>query len=196
MDTEGNFGFDLLVVSGGTLGQAGRTAAVWRVHSQSSFTLLTNLNCHLEGATVIPNDPKYGPWAGKLLAGAEDGPTLNDSRPPCVFAIDTNGVSTPFFLGVSPEDIDVVPANQDFYLNGEFRLLKLPRSLLTNHVGEILITQGGDADLASEPLLALVRWNTNSLRFDTTIINLPGGALEHGTFAPLDIPATPIPIAR
>src|SRR6185369_13761318 len=39
---------------------------------------------HLEGLTTVPNDPaRYGPWAGKILAGAEQ---LGR-----VYAIDTNG---------------------------------------------------------------------------------------------------------
>ncbi len=193
-DTNGVFGYDLIVVTGGSSGSDGG-GGVWRVHSQSNYTLLTNLNCHLEGVTTIPNDPKYGPWAGKLLAGAEDGPTRDDSRPPCIFAIDTNGVTIPYFLGIAPEDIHVVPTNQDFYINEEYWLLKLPRELLVNHVGDVMITQSGDSDANPTPLIALVHWNTNSMQFEKTIINTPTYEFEHGTFSPLAIPATLIPVS-
>ncbi|MDB6112677.1 MAG: hypothetical protein JWR69_4427, partial [Pedosphaera sp.] len=136
-DTTGDWGFDLIAVTGNAGGGGG---GVWRIHSQTNFTQLTNLNCHLEGVTTIPNNTnKYGPWAGKILAGAEDG--APGGIPPCVFSIDTNGASAHFdFLTIHPEDIHIIKTNQDFYVNGlagfaSAAIFKLPRnSPLTNFV--------------------------------------------------------------
>ena len=57
--------------------------------------------------------PKYGPWAGKIIAGAE-GLSL-------VYAIDSAGTFTSFVLNglesngatrqIKPEDIDLIPAD-------------------------------------------------------------------------------------
>ena len=109
--------------------------------------------------------------------------------PPCLFAIDTSGVTTPFFLGLSPENIRLVPPDCDFYVQAIDRLLKLARNLLTNHVGEVLIGEG-DNPVRDRPVFSLVRWNTNSMQFDQTIIVPAPINYEQGVFAPLDIPAT------
>ena len=82
-----SFGGDLIVVT--TAGN------VWRVTSSGSPTLLASLGTttHLEGVTTVPNDTaKYGPWSGKILAGAEG---LG-----CIYAIDATGAAVCHKLGI------------------------------------------------------------------------------------------------
>lgn len=52
-------------------------------------------------------------------------------------------------LDIQPEDFDVVPANQSLFLAALLRreVLQLSGSLLTNFVGDLLITQEGEKDI-------------------------------------------------
>ncbi len=115
-----------------------------------------------------------------------------DHTPSCLFSIDTNGVSTPYFLGLVVDSIYVVPADRDLYVPSPDygALLKLPRSLLTNHVGDVLISTEFDDDSGLRNLFSFVRWNTNTMAFDQTFLVPQALAYEQGVFAPIDIPAT------
>jgi hypothetical protein len=184
-DTNGDFGYDLIAVT-----DAG---GVWRVHSQTNVTLLANFNTLLEGVTTIPNDTnRYGPWAGKILAGAENGPAGGTHS--CLFTVSTNGATNVFFLGdVAAEDIHVIPTNQDFYVvvNNASALLKLPKDTLTNYVGDVIITQSGEDSAVG---LVIEHWNTNTLQFDKSFVRAPIGlGYEECTFAPVEIPSSTIP---
>ncbi len=91
------------------------------MNSSGSARLLKNLGTHLEGVTTVPNEERYGPWAGKILAGAED-----QGR---IYAVDPEGSEESaaagadgclaedgcFELGIKPEDIDIIPANENFF---------------------------------------------------------------------------------
>ena len=145
----------------------------------------------MEGLTTLPNDTnKYGPWAGKILTGS-----LADHN---LYTVDTSTNVVGFSMGISSEDIHIIPANQDFYMadRNNSLILKLPRDLFTNFVGDVMITQ------EIEPRsVFIVYWDTNSATFLQRIIPAPTGFptvgpadfdFEHGTFAPMDIPATPI----
>ena len=127
-----------------------------------------------------------------------------------IFAIDTNGIVSTFDLGIvsfglghdaglSCEHFDVIPPGQDLYLVGEEangKLLKLSHTLLTNYVGDLLITQGGL--WVGEPELYIVHWNGSQfiprgipLRFyslnNTNFTNIE--EIESVTFAPIiDLP--------
>ncbi|MGH7952620.1 MAG: hypothetical protein ACREFE_11985 [Limisphaerales bacterium] len=94
-------------------------------------------------------------------------------------------------LRVSPEDFDIIPANQDLYLCDHSRgaLLKLSHTYLQDYVGDLLITQAGEFEPAR---LFIVNWN--GTQFVVRSIPAPGGTtdIEHVTFAPLDLPSQPI----
>ena len=85
VDETGVYDGDLIAVT--TVGN------VWRINSDGEPTFLARAQSpiggpvgpiHLEGVTTVPDIPeKYGPWAGKIVAGAED---LNG-----FFYIDTEG---------------------------------------------------------------------------------------------------------
>lgn len=128
VDRTGVYGGDLIVVT-----TAGR---VWRVTSLGAATQLASLGTHLEGLTTVPNDAtKYGPWAGQILAGAE-----GQGR---IYTIDAQGITNFYLLGINPEDIDIIPANQNFFGVdfGSATLWGAGPSQFTSMVGDILIAQ-------------------------------------------------------
>ena len=128
VDRTGVFGGDLIAVT--TAGE------VWRITSAGVPTLLADVNTHLEGVNVVPNDPvRYGPLAGQILAGAE-----NQGR---MYAIDAAGDVDFYTFGVAIEDIDLIPANENFFgVNfGSSKLLGAPASAFSSMVGDILLTQ-------------------------------------------------------
>jgi hypothetical protein len=186
-DGTGIFGYDLIAVTGGASNQGGE---IWRITSSGIATLLahaTNIDQrHLEGVVTLTNDvSKWGPWAGKILTGAES------QTPPLIFAVDTNGVVSSFALGIEPEDFDVIPVNQDLYLTAynEGMILKLSKSFLTNYVGDMLITQEGPNSLLTR--LYIVHWDPVQSDFTVRTILPPWWAsqgFEHSTFAPISLP--------
>lgn len=97
-------GGDLIAVT--TFGE------VWRVTSLGGATHVASLGTHLAGVTTVPNSPAtYGPWAGKILIGAEAA-GAGTGR---LYTVDLGGVVTEYNLGIKPEDIDIVPPNENFY---------------------------------------------------------------------------------
>ena len=128
VDRFGVFGGDLIAVT--------TRGGVWRITSSGTPTLLANLGPHLEGVTTVPADvPKYGPWSGKILIGAE-----GLGR---IYTVDTAGASAFYTLGINPEDIDIIPAGQNFYgVDFSGRTLGgAPASEFAAIVGDVLIAQ-------------------------------------------------------
>ncbi len=178
VDRTGVFGGDLIAVTTG--------GEVWRVNSLGAPTKLADVNTHLEGVITVPNDPtKYGPLAGKIIAGAEGQVRL--------YAIDTAGNTAFYNLNVSIEDIDLIPANENFFgVNfGTGRILGAPASDFVSMVGDILLTQ----ELGGAPSgLFRLFWDGSSLQ--TAAITLDAGSAipgqwEHVTFAPAGIREIP-----
>lgn len=127
-DSTGLYGGDLVAVT--TAGE------VWRIRSDGTPTLLASLGVHLEGLMVVPNLPaRYGPLAGKILAGAEEQGLLH--------VIDNSGLVSSLTLGVKVEDIDIVRANENFFgINyGTMRLLGASAADFATMVGDIVLTQ-------------------------------------------------------
>jgi hypothetical protein len=165
----------------------------------TNVTLLVNLtNTALEGMVIVPDDTNaYGPWAGKLLVGAE---TL---VPSAIFAIDTNGVATRWLLNIEPEDFHIIPTNMNSYGIESFTadiLWKSPPSALAGHAGDVLVTQEGDEGQVDDKNATyfILRWDAPSqsfLKWSITPPNISEGNfdLEQGVFAPLDLPAVPKP---
>jgi hypothetical protein len=164
-----SFGGDLIVVT--TAGN------VWRVTSAGVPTKLASLATHLEGTTTVPNDvAKYGPWSGKILAGAE-----GQSR---IYSIDPAGNTAFFTLGMNPEDIDIIPANQNFFgVNfGGASLMGAPPSEFVGMVGDVLVAQ------ESPGTLWHVRWDGSAFQA-TQIAQV--AQWEHVTFSPAGIVEIP-----
>ena len=140
IDRTGVFGGDLLVVTA--------AGGVWRVSSSATPTRLAALGTRLAGVAVVPDDPEaYGPWAGKVLVGAKEEGS--------VYAVDAQGQSESLEVGLSPQDIDIVPAHENFYAidHTSRKLLGAAEGALTSIIGDILVTQ------ESPGLIARVRWD-------------------------------------
>ena len=183
MDDSGSFGGDLIAVTGAGDFQGG---GVWRINSSGTASLITNIgtDIHLEGVITLTNDvAKWGPWAGKIITGAE---VLQ-----AIYVIATNGGWSIINLGIAPEDFDLIPnnlTNQNLYCTTQSNeILKLSGSFFAGHEGELLITQAGEFGQPKEPRLFIVRWNNLTSMFETSYIR-HDQLFEHVTFAPIYIP--------
>lgn len=140
VDRTGVFGGDVLAVTA--------AGGVWRVSSSATPTRLAALGTHLAGVAAVPDDPEaYGPWAGKVLVGAK--------QEGSVYAVDAQGQSESFPVGLDPQDIDIVPAHENFYAidPASRSLLGATEGAFTGIIGDILITQ------ESPGLISRVRWD-------------------------------------
>jgi len=165
VDRTGVWNGDLIAVT--------TSGGVYRVNSAGVATWLAQINTHLEGLITIPSNPaKWGPWAGKILIGAEDQVLF--------YTVDTQGVAAPFGLGIRPEDLDLIPANENFFGVdfGESTLIGASASGWRNLVGDLLVTQ------ESPGLLYDVRWDGTQF-VKTLLTQVP--QFEHVTFAPTGI---------
>ncbi|HEX8150503.1 MAG TPA: PKD domain-containing protein [Pyrinomonadaceae bacterium] len=140
LDRTGVFGGDLIAVT--TAGN------VWRVKSAGAATKVAELGTPLSGVVTIPADAdKYGPWAGKILAGAK--------AQGLVYAVDAQGAAAQYDLGIRPEDLRLTPAHENFYAvdPGEGKLWGAQAAAFAGMVGDVLVAQ------ESPGRLARVRWN-------------------------------------
>jgi hypothetical protein len=201
VDRTGTFSNQLIAVTSYGSSDPTSRKGVWRIDAQKNPTLLTNLlTPHLEGLITITNEiQRWGPWAGKILTGDEYKTDTNNIPTPLIFAIDTNGVTQTFDTttlvpgGIFPEDFDIIRTNQSFYMCAvqQNAILKLSASYLTNFVNDLLITD--DGEVSGQACLFIVHWNCGTRNFDVRRIaylrndsSLP--QLEHGTFAPIELP--------
>ena len=181
VDRSGVWGGDLIAVTTG--------GELWRINSSgtpSTAAPLASVGTHLEGLMTVPNDPlKYGPLAGKAIAGAENQGLL--------YAFDLDGSFVTYNFGVAIEDIDLIDANENFFgVNfGTGRILGAPASEFTGSVGKILLTSetGGSSS-------GLFELSWNGTNFVTTEFLLAAGSSsrgqwEHVTFAPAGIREVP-----
>lgn len=132
VDRTGVWGGDLIAVG---YVHADGTAYVWRITSSGKATLVATLPAGntYDSVTTIPNDvQKYGPWAGRILTGG-------DYRNGPIFAIDTNGIVSTFYLGVGTESILVIPNSENFFgWDGGDTLYTAPSSDFEAMSGDIL----------------------------------------------------------
>jgi hypothetical protein len=199
-DTTGVWNYDLIAVTGEGQTRPG-SRSVWRIHSPTNYTrvaVVTNVG-QLEGVTCVPNDPNYGPWAGKILTG--------DEYSSEIYTIDTNGAVTIFDTfailpneGIGLSDVDIVPRYEDLYCTlqqpnslDQGLLIKIPSTFMTNNIGEVVITQSGEV-IPNSPIgsLFFLRWDaskTNFIAKKVLAAPAPIRILEHGAFAPLHLPA-------
>ena len=171
-------------------------STVYRIDHSGTVTMLAEItDQHAEGIATIPNDPKYGPWAGKLVVGEEYIQSAEAIPLNCVYPC--AGGTTRTNLGVEIEDIWVVPADSAFYgvdyNEGQpAKLWTADSNQWTNFVGRILLATEHTA------LLNILDWNGSS--FVPTLINdgsfsqnpVQAVQWEHITFAPNVSPAITI----
>ncbi|MDQ3802896.1 MAG: putative Ig domain-containing protein [Acidobacteriota bacterium] len=140
VDRTGVFGGDLIVVT-----DAG---GVWRINAAGTAALVASLSTPLAGVTTIPDDAdRYGPWAGKILAGAKE--------QGAVYAVDAQGGASSHPLGINPEEIELVPAHENFFgLDpADGKLWGAPADAFATLIGDVVVAQD------SPGVLARVRWN-------------------------------------
>ena len=172
LDRSGVYGGDLLAVT--------TTGGVWRVNAAAEATKVASLETRLAGVTSVPEDPdRYGPWSGKILAGAKD---LSQ-----VYAIDASGVATSLPLAVQPQDIDIVPAQENFFaVDGVGRKIwGVSDGAFAGIIGDILVTQ------QSPGVITRLRWN--GVEFVASQL-ASGAEFKQVAFAPAGI--APIPAVK
>jgi RHS repeat-associated protein len=169
LDRTGVYGGDLLVVTS--------TGGVWRVNAAAEATKVAGLDTRLAGVASVPEDPdRYGPWSGKILAGAKD---LS-----LVYAIDAAGQSISMQLDVHPQDIDIVPAQENFFAVDTVgrKVWGASDGAFAGIIGDILVTQ------QSPGVIKRLRWN--GVEFVGSQL-ASAGEFTQVTFAPAGI--NPIP---
>jgi RHS repeat-associated protein len=172
LDRTGVYGGDLLVVTS--------TGGVWRVNAAAEATKIASLDTRLAGVTSIPEDPdRYGPWSGKILAGAKD---LS-----LVYAIDAQGQSSSLQLDVQPQDIDLVPAQENFFAVDTVsrKIWGASDGAFAAIIGDILVTQQAPG------VIKRLRWN--GVEFVASPL-ATASAFKQVAFAPAGI--NPIPAVK
>ena len=132
----GSLYIDRTGVWGGDLLAATTAGELWRIDSAGAATLIVDVNDHLEGLVSVPDAPaRYGPLAGRAIAGAENTGLL--------YAIAPDGSYETHDLGVAIEDIDIlVPGENFFGVNyGTSKLIGVPALDLRPLAGDLLLTQ-------------------------------------------------------
>lgn len=179
VDPTGLYGGDLIAVT--TSGE------VWRITSAGAPTLIASMGVHLEGLSIVPNAPaRFGPLAGKIIAGAEEQFLLH--------AFDMNGLVGSWSLGVAVEDIDFVHKKENFFgINfGTSQLLGAAASDFENMVGDIVLAQ--ESPVGSS--LFRLYWDGTALSAQPIPLSAESfvpGQWEHVTFAGAGIQEIPVP---
>ncbi|HEX7152041.1 MAG TPA: PKD domain-containing protein [Thermoanaerobaculia bacterium] len=168
VDRTGVFGGDLIAVT--------TTGGVWRITSAGVPTKIASVGTHLEGAITIPNEARYGPWAGRIVAGAEATGVF--------WAVDVQGNKQSISLGILPEDLDLIPANENFFGvdYGGGKLWGAPASMFAGMAGDILVAE------EHAGILWRVRWNGSAFEKQELARVTQW---EHVTFAPAGIAEVP-----
>ncbi|HKG79861.1 MAG TPA: hypothetical protein VKA78_10590, partial [Pyrinomonadaceae bacterium] len=172
LDRTGVYGGDLIVVTS--------TGGVWRVNAAAEATKLATLDTRLAGVTTVPDDPdRYGPWSGKILAGAKD---LS-----LVYTIDPAGQTSTLQLDVHPQDIDIVPAQENFFAIDTVgrKIWGASEGAFAGIIGDILVTQ------QSPGVIKRLRWN--GIEFVQSPL-ATAAQFEQVAFAPSGI--NPIPAVK
>ena len=171
VDRTGIFNGDLIVAT--------TTGEVWRVTPAGAPTRIAVLGVHLEGLIVVPNVPvRYGPLAGKIIAGAEEQGLL--------WSIDAAGNTQSYTLGVTVEDIDLVTPKENFFgINyGTSRLLGATAKNVEPMIGDILLAQ--ETVTAGTSGLFRLQWTGTQLEavaVPLDPLSATVGQWEHVTFA-------------
>jgi fibro-slime domain-containing protein/RHS repeat-associated protein len=169
VDRTGTYGGDVIAIT--------TTGGIWRINSTGLATQVALLGTALTGVTTIPDAPeKYGPWAGKIVAGAKD--------QGLIYTVDATGNVVTYTLGINPADIRLIPAHENFYGVDPVsrKIWGAPADAFADMIGDILVAE-------SSGMLTHVRWT--GTEFEThhlaqvpqlaQIAFAPGGIAEiHG----------------
>jgi hypothetical protein len=172
VDRTGVFGGDLVVVT--TNGE------VWRVTVAGAPTKVAAVpGVHLEGVAVVPNLPaRFGPLAGKLIAGAEAEHVM--------YAFATDGTFEKYTLGVDIEDVDINTGRENFFGVdfGGSRLLGADPTQWAGMIGDVIVTQ--EEVVPGTSGLFRLHWDRTEVTaqpIPLTMDSATVGHWEHVTFA-------------
>jgi hypothetical protein len=169
LDRAGVFAGDLVVVT--------TAGGIWRVKATGAAAKVADLGARLSGVVTVPDDAdKYGPWVGKILAGAKD--------QGLVYAVDAQGGFTSYDLGTLPEDLRLVPAHENFYAvdPADAKIWGAQAAAFTEMAGDLLVAQ------ESPGTLSRVHWNGTD--FEVSQI-ASAGQLKQAAFAPAGVAEIP-----
>ena len=139
VDRTGVYGGDVIAVT--------TTGGIWRINSNGVATQVALLGTSLTGVTTIPEAPEeFGPWSGKILAGAKE--------QGLIYTVDATGTVVTYTLGVNPADIRLIPAHENFYGVDPLsrKIWGAPADAFADMIGDILVAE-------SSGMLTHVRWN-------------------------------------
>ncbi len=180
VDRTGVFGGDLIAVT--TRGE------VWRVTPEGVPTRIAVISqVHLEGLVVVPDKPaRFGPLAGKILAGGEE--------THLVYAIAADGTVAEHKLDVDVEDIDIVGARENFFgvEYGNGTILGANAAQWAKLAGDVLLVQ--EHVTAGSSGLFRAKWNGTQVIAEPIPLSQtsrPVGQWEHVTFARAGIAEVP-----
>ncbi len=138
-----------------------------------------------EGPTTVPNEARYGPWAGTILVASEECG--------CVESIDSSGNVKQYkgytaSTGQGAEGVRVVPANEYFYAVDytDSKIIGISPTELLPYVGDVFVYTEQKGKIFD------VRWNASANggngAFEKQEVITPVGQLEGSTFAPIALP--------
>jgi hypothetical protein len=179
----GGLAQDRYCVFGGDLIVTTTTGDVWRV---TSAGVPHEVAAHLaapnsfEGPTTVPNDPRYGPWAGTVLVTNEaDG---------CVYSVTAAGKATCSKFGFDAESVRVIPPGENYYAVdfADHSVLTAAASEFVGIVGDLLVAN-------EDGVLQHVRYDPGTRAFTAEQV-AKVGQFEGTTFAPATVAVvTPVP---
>jgi hypothetical protein len=172
----GGIAQDRACVFGGDLIVTTTTGDVWRV---SSAGVPRRLASHIaapssfEGPTTVPDDPRYGPWAGTVMLGNE-----GDK---CVYSVTAAGRATCTRFGFDPESVRIIPPGENYFAVdfADHAVVTAPASEFAGMVGDILVANEGG-------VLQHVRYDRVAGRFTADQV-AKIGQFEGSTFAPATV---------
>ncbi|MEP7105672.1 MAG: hypothetical protein ABI838_07485, partial [Chloroflexota bacterium] len=164
---------------------------VWRITSGGSATqVAAGVGDWLEGPTTVPWDPRYGPWAGQILAASEDCG--------CVRSIDpTTGSHPTWSVGMlnvvgsgiaSAESVHIVPRNQNFYGVdlGSGSVVGADWTQVNDVVGDVVVATEFPGRLID------LTWDAAAGAFSShDLLGTNARQFEGTTFAPVGVPPIP-----
>jgi RHS repeat-associated protein len=183
------FGGDLVVLTD--------NAQVWLIDPKGNFAKLATLPGgpqYWEGLVSVPNDSRWGPLAGTILAMGESGG--DESGETTLYALsipeDENGQSsivdppqvtvTAYQIAATGvEDMDVIPLNANFFginYSSQDNVVGIPAADLAPMAGDILITE--EYAPSGESGLVHMYWDANSQQIVTEPIALAAGSPSLG----------------
>lgn len=191
-DKAGTFGGDLICTT--------TSGGVYRVNSAGVGTLIVRIpGGGVKGCIVIPNDPRFGPIAGKILVGGT--PTIEPSgAPDNGYVVDAAGNFELLDLGIYEiEGLRIVPPGGDFFATDvpTHTVFTAPASQFAGIVGDLVIASEIDFNTGTGRLFDIIFTGVGSpgaLPNGFLVREIPGGRIgqyEGIAFSCLGAPCVP-----